>query len=232
MTTSTKFWTKAEIVAKIERDLDLEGEVQITPTELDGYINAAIDKAEAIIHTLYEDYFLSKTPLTLVVGVDEYDLPSTIYAHKIRAVWYRNGTKIYEIPRSKPSRKIANYEFGRITTASDNYSYSIYNSTPGQPKFVLDQAATESGQYVTIHHIRQANNLVADTDVCDIPEFVHFVIQESKCSCYEKEGHPMLAKAIGDRDTMRTDMVNTLTNMIPDEDTKIEADFSFYEEHN
>ena len=46
-----RFWTTSEIVEKIERDCDLEEELFIQSTEMLGYINEAIDDAEAVIHT-------------------------------------------------------------------------------------------------------------------------------------------------------------------------------------
>ena len=78
-----KYWTWAELKDKVQRDLDLEGEVFINETELLGYANEAIDEVERQVHTLYEDYFLTKAVISLVDGTEEYALPTDIYAFKI-----------------------------------------------------------------------------------------------------------------------------------------------------
>ena len=113
MAIASKYWTLDELKGKIQRDLDIEGEVFIQDAsdapELLEYINEGIDKAEEIVHSLYEDYFLDKASITLVSGTHEYDLPSAIYAHKIRRIIYRNGTRVYTVDRIRDWHKFEAY---------------------------------------------------------------------------------------------------------------------------
>ena len=92
-----KYWTLSEIKAKIKRDLDLEAEDFVRDTELNDLINEAIDEAEAEVHSLYEDYFLTREVVTLVAGQEEYELPTNIYGHKIRRVVYNNTPNLMTI---------------------------------------------------------------------------------------------------------------------------------------
>jgi len=96
-----KFYTWAEIKAKVQRDLDIESEVFVNDAELLGYCNDAIDEAEAEIMGVYSDYFLARETITLVSGTETYSLPSDIFAHKVRRVMYNNGSSVYEIRRMR-----------------------------------------------------------------------------------------------------------------------------------
>lgn len=229
MATTTKFWTLTQIRSKIERDMDTEEETFVSQTELDEYINEGIDVCEAEIHTLYEDYFLTKSTLALVDGADEIDLPTDIYAHKIRRIVWRNGTDIYTVARIRDWKKFETYDIQRITGSSTTYAYFLMNTTPGSPKILLTPPAqTTDSTSATCWYLRQANRLVDDTDVCDIPEFVYFVIQYVKVRIMEKEGNPMLQKGMTDLAMIKDQMVSTLTSMVPDADDEIEADLSHY----
>jgi hypothetical protein len=72
--------------------------------------------------------------------------------------------------------------------------------------------------------------MVDDTSICDIPEFTSFVIQWMKMRCYEKEGDPRFEGAAGLVQQQRKQMIDTLTNMVPDGDNEVEMDTSFYED--
>lgn len=229
MATTTKFWTLAEIRAKIERDLDTEEETFVTQTELHEYINEGIDIAESEIQTLYEDYFLTKANLPLVDGADEIDLPTDIYAHKIRRITWRKGADVYTVSRIRDWKKFEDYEIQRITGSSTTYAYFLLNSTPGSPKVLLTPPANETDSTsMTCWYLRQANRLSDDADVCDIPEFVYFVIQYAKVRIMEKESHPMLQKGMADLVSLKNQMSSTLTAMVPDDDNEIEPDLSHY----
>ena len=224
-----RFWTWSEIKAKVEADLALEGEEFVGETELLAYANEAIDEAEAEVHAIYEDYFLSRATVTFVSGTDDYVLPSDIYAQKIRSVLYRNGSSVAVVPRLRDWKKFQNYTLNLTTSASAGcYNYLLINSTAGSPKILFTPPVLESGAYITVWYLRQANRLTVDADVCDIPEFVSFVIQHMKVRCYEKEGHPMLQKAMYDLEQQRKQMNDTLTAMVPDQENEIEADLSSY----
>jgi hypothetical protein len=227
-----KYWTLSQIREKIRQDLDLEAETFIRPSEMDAYINEAIDEAEAEIHTLYEDYFMARENISLVANQEEYDLPADIYGHKIRRITYNNTSSVYTVRRIQDWKKFEKYEIAKNFQTSDLYQYFLMNETAGSPKILLVPEARETGPNLQIWYLRQANRLEADSDICDIPEFVNFIFQYVKVRIYEKEGHPNVTKAVQDLEKQRQLMNGTLASMTPDAENKIEMDMSYYEEFN
>lgn len=227
-----KFWTWAEIKAKVLRDLDLEGETFITETELLGYANEAIDEVERQILTLCEDYFLSRSVLTLAVGQEEYDIPDDIYGMKIRQIIYRSGTQVWKLNRLRNWTKLGIYETEKSNaTGTQQYGYFILNATAGEkPKILLTPTPNEAGAFLQIWYLRNANELVSDQSKCDIPEAVNYVMAYIKMKCLEKELHPNLPKAIQDLEQQKADTLKTLADMYPDNEDTIEPDYRLYAE--
>lgn len=234
MAITKKYWTLAQLVAKVEADLNLEDEGFVTPSEMVGYVNEAIDEAETEVHGIYEDYFLSKEALTLVGGTSEYSIPTTVFAHKIRRITYRNGTRTYTVKRIRDWKKFEEFELNKVGGAQSGaeYQYFLINSSVGDPKILFSPDVSESGAYMTIWFLRQANRLEVDADKMDIPEAANFVLQYVKMRCYEKEGHPNLTKAMEDVEKERTLLTGILASMVPDADNEIEMDLSSYQEMN
>lgn len=232
MSTATRFWTLAELTAKIRNDLDLEEETFVRPDEITDYINEAIDEAESEIHGLYEDYFLTRATLNLVADQELYDLPGNIYGDKIRRITYNNTSSVYKIERIQDWKKFEKYEIARNFETSDLYQYFLLNNEPGEVKILLTPKARETGPFATVWYIRQANRLVNPTDKCDIKEAHNFILQHAKKRIYEKEGHPNVQLAIADLERERMIMVSTLASRAPDAENEIELDMSFYEEMN
>lgn len=232
MAQTTKYWTWAQIKAKLARELelgDLGSEDFIDETELLGYANDAIDDAEAEIHAIYEDYFLTRTALTLVDGTDTYALPTNIYAMKIRSVIYFSGSNVYEVKRVRDWKKFLDYRLDRAnSTAGCDYRYFVVNTTSGTPQITLSPAAYESGAVCEIWHLRNANRLEADADICDIPEFAGYVFDyvREKVLFKEQAGTPKHQKAALDLEATKVRMVETLTAMVPDSNNEIEVDLS------
>ncbi len=227
-----KYWTLGQIKAKIKRETDIEDEDFIRPEELEDYINEAIDEAEAEIHSLYEDYFLTREGLSLVANEEEYALPANIYAHKIRRVTYNNTSSVYTVKRSQDWKKFEKYEIAQNFQTSDLYQYFIVNETAAEPRIIIFPQARETGSFVRIWYIRQANRLEDDTDICDIPEFIQFVFSYVKYKIYAKEGNPMVAQAGAALEHQRKLMAGTLATMVPDAENNIEMDMTHYEEMN
>lgn len=227
-----QYKTYLEIRTKVEKDLDLEDELFIQDEELLAYCNEAIDEAEAEIHTIYEDYFLTYDNISLVNGQEEYDLPSDIYANKIRGIVYSDGATIYNVPKLKHSDKFQLIELSNQYSTTDFYKYMVINRSAGvNPKLLLVPTSREDGaNRLKIWYLRNANRMVDDTSICDIPEFSQFVIQYMKVRCYEKEGHPNIAIATQALEMQRRQMIATLSNMIPDGDTEIQKDLSIYDD--
>lgn len=218
-------WTYEEIRDRVEKDLDLQEETFISPEEMLGYANEAIDEAEAEIHGIYEDYFLTKDNIALVSGTQRYDMPSDIYANKIRGVLYSNGSTKYEIKRLKRI-KDTNW-----ITSSDSYlRYVIVNDpTDGYQLEMYPTPQETSSTNVTIWYLRNAARLTADDDVLDIPEFANFVIGYMKAKCLAKENMGQVPAGIAaEVEKQRKLMVETLTNMVDDENNELDMDLSFY----
>ncbi len=221
-------WTLSEFVTVIEDDLNLHEENFISPNELKAIINFAIDKAEALIHTLYEDYFLDSDTLTLVSGTASYDLPTDIYANKLRQVMYNVEDSEYEIKHMRSGKALARLH---LIQEDEDYRYIIKNGASTGRQMVLYPTPAESGAYVTRWYIRNAKTLVEDTDVCDIPEFASYVIELAKGRCMAKENGgqipPDQKELIKEQEML---MIETLTAMVPDGETLIEKDTSHYED--
>ena len=235
MATTKKFWTWAQIKAKMESELDMTEETFIDEDEFREYANDAIDIIEANIITLNEDYFLSRGEITFVNGTDKYDLPENIYAQKVRGIIYFSGTKIYPIKRIREYQKFMKYRTARFETSStDDYRYFIYNDTVGNPEIMFSPPAYESGALAEIWYTRQANRLESGTDICDIPEFISYIFDYLREKAFFKKqaGSAKHVMAREDRDLSLQRAIDTLTNMVPDGDNEIEPDFSVYEEMN
>lgn len=222
--------TLAQIKTRIKNDLDLLDEEFVNDSaaipELTDYINEAIDEAEAEIHTIYEDYFLTRANLTVVASTQEYALPTDIYANKIRKLLFNDGSTKYIV------NKIKKIEETMHIQSDEYYRYLINNvSGTGYRLRFYPTIRSSSSSHFEIWYIRNAKRLSADADVCDIPEFVSFVIQFAKMRCLEKEGHPNVNKAVADTERIRKQMIETLSGMIVDEDDqKVMMDLSFYED--
>lgn len=219
------FYTLAQIKQKIQQPLDLEEEIFIRPEELLEFINDAIREAEAIILDLSEDYFLTKVNIPLTAGVSEYTLPADIYGSKIRGLVYDDGSTTHQVKRIRRFTEIPwldNYTQYRFLLTND--------ATNGVKMTLYPAAQITSSTALTCYYIRNAKQLVNDTDVCDIPEFVSYIIQHAKVSCMQKEGNPLLMDAQAKLDKLTDLMEATLKDKIIDEDNTITMDLTSYEE--
>lgn len=69
-----------------------------------------------------------------------------------------------------------------------------------------------------------------DTVILDIPEFTSYILQFMKVRCYEKEPDPRYESAVAALKAHQDQMVNTLTEQVPDNDNKIPMDLAIYED--
>lgn len=230
-----EYSTLTQIKTRLQNECDLftgtdEGFVELD-TELLGYINAAIDTAEAIIHGLYEDYFLCETTLTITSGTATVSAPSDIYGHKIRGLYYNNTSTSKLYPITRFLRFI-----DALTYAQDSNAplrFLILNPSTGVSiKFY--PTPTETGSLVSCFYIRNAKKLSSASDSCDIPEFIEFIYSHVKWSIARKERNQI------DLETAKTEymvqkelMEATLKDMVPDESSNLLVkDVSFYADFN
>lgn len=230
--------TKLEIISKVELDLDLQEESFCTPAEMTGYLNDAVRDARAIISNIEEDYFLASANLPLVLGSDEIVLPADIYASKIRSIIYNEGGtggRYYEVARIRNFHKfLRQVELARDSTNESDYRYFLTDlSAASGVKVKLTPASRiTNSSYMTVWYLRDAAVLSADSDVCDIPEFINFIYAHMKRSCLTKMNNgiaPPEAQAVVSLEEKR--MVETLSQMTPDNDDEIQSDLSHYQEH-
>lgn len=224
--------TYSNIKTKLQNDLDIEDlDFLNGEEELLGYINEAIDDAESMIHTLglQAQYFLTQGTITLASGTADYSLPSDIFGHKIKAMFYINGNTKYEIFRVRDIRKTPYFQSG------DDYQYLPLTTSATANNFRVRFFPTpaESGAYVQIWYIRNITKMTSAggaTNVCEVPEAINFIYQHVKMRVYEKQGNPLLVHAKEMLRIQRDLMLETLQEMVPDENSVIEPDTSFYED--
>ena len=225
--------TLAQIKNKLKYDTDIfDGDFIELDTELLGYINEAIDDAEALIHNLYEDYFLTSSTISLVSGTSEYSLPADTFGAKLRAVHYNDGAKKYELRKiRKLSETIA------PSGQTDDFKYLLVNGTNTDAtgsfklKFYPTPSANQSN-VITVWYIRNARRLASESDYCDIPEFINFIFAHVRWNIARKEkGRIDLSVVDAQLKQQKELLESTLSDMVPTDDSnEIVPDFSFYSE--
>lgn len=237
-------WTYGQLRTRVINELDLENETFIGPDEMVGFCNEALARAEAEIHKINEDYFLTNAPLSLVLNQQVYSLPSDIYAKKIRKIVYQSGAIIYEVRRIRGEKEFFD------ATVTDYFGAGLYwryryilinrSAAVGDQIQLHPVPTTENGPLFTIWYLRgilqiplvsAGSQAASDATLIDIPEFYNYIIQYMKCKVLEKEGDPRLQNAMAVLANVQQNMVDTLTQMVPDDDDTIVPDFSHYWEH-
>lgn len=228
-----KFWTYEEIRTKIQRDTDIEAEDFIQGDELLGIVNEAIDLCESKIHKLglEDDYFIKHSFLEMVQGQDLINLPDDIYGFKIRGLIYQKNERRYPVKRIRGRRiftKISNIQ--HFSNTDDYYQYFLVNdaSVAAAQILLLPESRESSTDVLKIWYIRNANRMENDASICDIPEFVHYIIKRAVFQIYRKEGHPLMQEARAEMEKEEANMIDTLSTMVPDEDSTIEPDLDHY----
>jgi hypothetical protein len=228
-------WTYTELKAKVTADLDLENEAALSATEWLGLFNEAIDEAEAEIHKLgcEDEYFLDSAFLTIVSGTAEYALPTTIYANKIRGIIYQNSNDIYPIKRVRGINRFSQVaELNVNASAAETLQYLLTNAASTGRRIVFTPTPQfSSSSIVKVWFIRNAKQLAAGADILDIPEFANFVMSYVRFKIMKKDGDARVEIEAQELQAQRQLMIDTLTEMVPDEDNEIIPDLSHYEEH-
>lgn len=216
--------TLLDLKDRVKAELDTEDEDFISEPELNGYARRAMNAAENIVLTLYEDYFLA-TPftITLASGQAEYDLPTDIYAQKIRKVIYDQGNSgRYLVKRIKRLEETSSIQSG------EDYRYLLTNDGTNGVKLTVYPTPTGSGEIFKVWYLRNAKELTLDTHALDIPEAYDYITQHVKDSCINKERGTQGAEkspALMEEENL---LISALTERVPDEDNEIEPDLSFY----
>jgi len=223
--------TLKEIRDQIKDDLDLNEETFVNDTDLNRWINDAVTLAEAEIHTLYEDYFLAEATVISIAGQALYDYPSDIYANKVRKIVFRqdagNSTSIHEVRRVRDLLDAKEEDLYNTSAQTSILRWSPINDATNGRKIRIFPKVSRNG-FFDIFYIRNAKKLVLDSDICDIDEFELFIVQHGKTEAYIKDGDPRSSESYGLETTYKNTMVNTLSEMVPDNNNEIEMDTSHY----
>jgi hypothetical protein len=231
--------TFAQIRSKVQLETDTEAEEFVQPQEFIDYVNDGIDEVESEIHKLglEDEYFLTRAYIPLVQGQEEYDLPGDIYSNKIKKVLYRDGASnsIYTIKRLRGPDRFEEREYtNQYNTITEAYKYMLVNTSAAvMPKMLLVPPSREtSTTNVLIWYTRNANRWDADdTQFCDLPEIaMQYLYAYVAWRIWAKDGTGKQDDAKAKKDEMKNLMVETLTNMIPDEDSEMYKDLSAYRE--
>jgi hypothetical protein len=215
----------SDYMDQIKNELDLNEETFISDTEMLGYLKSAVNRAEQLILGIYEDYFLESASIATTSGSSSLTIPANIYAHKIRTIYYANGTDIYEVRRLKNLREIPEVQ------TSEDYRYIVKNTLASGASLQLIPVAREtSSSNLTCWFIRNAITPDETTDSVDIPEAQNYILAFLRYKCMAKEGHPLMADAKEQLAIEEQLLVDTLTSMVPDEDNQIQIDTSFYDD--
>lgn len=243
-----KIWTYKAARDQLIAELDLQEEDFIGENEMVGYFNKAIDTAEATIHNLHEDYFLTRATLSMVNGDADVDPPSNIYAQKIRGLIFRNGSVVYPVRRMRGSQKFFDTVLAEDFGTGEPYRYLIRNDSAEGSVIQLVPASRDTGAFLSLWYLRNANRVplvgeakegggtyvLADVEAAkiDIPEFVNFVMETVRGFCLAKEnGGTIPAEQAAVIEQQRQEMVNTLSEMVEDDDNEVVQDLSHYMEH-
>lgn len=137
-----KIWTYSEALTKLITDNDLQEifedqEAFVSPNEVIGYFNEALNEAEAEIQATNQDYMLTKYFVPLTNGGQTYLLPDNIYANKIRGIFYLNGSINYPVDQFRRRNKFENIQMTDAYQMNAEYMYSLINDVPGQSKMQL-----------------------------------------------------------------------------------------------
>lgn len=225
--------TLKELRDEVIDELDLQEEEWVDEPMLNRYINKAIKIAETKIHTLYENYFLVEgDPVAITAGSYKVDYPSDIYANKITKIVYDDGNNFnsHEVKRIKNIMDGVDIDINGNST-EPVLKWAPVNSASEGRKIRLFPKSGRTG-YLTIWYLRNAATLVADSDVCDIDEYARYIVQCAVTRIYLKDGDPRATDSKALEEEYEKDMIDTLSDMIPDGNNEIEMDTGHYEDSN
>lgn len=238
---TTEFPTYAVLESDIETEcsIDVSNENEfVTQAQLIHFANKGIDRAEKLINTIYEDYFLCRDTVNLVADTEEYAPPTDLWAMKIRSLIYYDTSRVYEVLKFRNWKKFIEYRMERTfdtSTSGNNYRYFILNETAGAWKLLVTPMPKAAGT-IEIWYWRQANRIVLTTDVMDVPEAKDLILayMRYRVVALEFKGNleaTDVAAAKADLMDEEERLRQSLALMVVDAATEIEQDNSHYEDH-
>lgn len=204
---------------------DLENSDMFSEDELIQMANEGISMAEARVISLNQDYFLATLPeFNLIADQSDYDLPSEIYAHKLRRVFYDFNGKKSKLDSIRNLDDI-------ISNSCGEMKYKIISIGTEKKIRVFPTPKSNDGK-ITIYYTKNAskiNNQDGDNQICDIPEFIDVVYKYMTVKINEKDMNPLLQHSREELVVAERLMIDALSVAVNDDDNEIEPDLSFYE---
>jgi hypothetical protein len=228
---ASKTW--GEVKTEILEELDAQDDQIVTDQQISNWYNKAIKIAESYINSLAEDYFLNYEALEIVSDTAEYDLPSDIYADKIRKiVEVRNSDEVYEVTQLEDPVELERFKNESVSSRYDVYKYSIFNRTGDTKLTIYPTPNFTSNTRIIVYYIRDAatiNPSGLDSQEIDIPEFADFCTQFCIVKFHEKEKQwQSLQVAKAELEELKQLMIKSLAKRVDDENDEIRGDFKFF----
>ena len=154
--------------------------------------------------------------------------PSDIYANKIKGIYLAVNQTVTEI---KPARRFDEVVMHNVVS-DDTGMYRKYLSIDDGVTGRVLKLFPDNGDAgnIIVWYIREAKLLEADTDICDIDEFVDYVKQVVKAEYYRLDGDPRYKTEKSEEFEIEKSMIDTLKNMNVSNDDGMVADYSHYED--
>lgn len=222
--------TLAQLRAQVQADLDLEDDDFISSSDINQWIREGVRQAESQIHTLYENYFLVEGIIPLIAGQNLYDYPADIFANKIVKILFSSGqgsgSQTHEVRRVRNLVVAKDIDIKHTQSTNPILSWLAMNDSSGR-KIRIFPSHGRAGE-LSVFYVRNAKELINDSDECDIDEFEHYVVQYAKTQSYHKDGDPRFQSSKALEEQYKKDMVETLSNMAPDNNNELDMDFDHY----
>lgn len=231
-----QFKTFGTLKEKVQSETDTEAEDFVIGDEILAYFQEAVDECAAHIYKVWPlatQYFETLVKKDLAVNQQLVTLPTNIYARAITRMHLVNNGRVRGITRFKNRERYEDVALLSIDgNQGDPAKYLFVNASPSNTHQIeLWPSSKEAGTGILwIWYVREPIQIVDDDSLVDIPEFYYYITSYVKWKIYDKEGSPQAVDAKADRDEKRALMLETLAEMTPDEDNKIEGDYSTYDE--
>jgi hypothetical protein len=230
-----EFLTWGDIKAEVQKDKGIEGDPDYDEQELVNMCNRGINRVEARILQLQQDYFITKAdPIVITKDVLEYDLPSDIYSNKIRRIfWKQDGYNRKRLWRATDIDEMEEQADYGTNLYSRKLRYMILNSAASGRKLTLNYV--DSDAELIVYYTRNSNSFTAtggDAQICDIPEYADAVVAYMKYVVDLKDKSPTTGASKQDYLEIMDELTSSLAVAVNDEDNEVELDTTIWDDHS
>lgn len=219
-------WTLAEVIAKVQDDLDLHAEDFVTFDDLRQFVLDAVDDAEELIIDCFSDFLLTFRDLEVAKGQTQITLPEDLYESRLRGMYFSESG--FDGAPMGISYKLRRLSLERITdvTAGDDYRYRLINKYPlGQRLYVYPAIRSDSSTQIRMWYIRQFSRPHEPTDTIEKGLRIQYVLCHVKCAVMQKAGDAMLEAELAKLAKQEDKLKNSLSRLTDDdEDVYLEPD--------